>query len=305
MPGRLRYSPGRRQFLHLAAGLLIGGAIAPGRARAASPRVVTLFQGATDSAVALGVTPVAVVDAWSEKPTYKYLRQVLRGVPHVGLETQPSMEHIALLQPDIIVGSRFRHQRIAPLLQQIAPLVMLDNVFAFKQTLNVTATALHRQAQADALLQQWQQRVADLRYRLQQHFAGRWPPVVSVLDIREDHIRSYLPASFPGSVLSELGFAWNTTAQTAPGVSIKLSGKESLPIINADIFFIFLRSDSPAVQENYRSLRQHPLWRQLRAPQRRQVWVVNGVAWSLSGGILGAGLMLDDIERQVIAGTAA
>nr|WP_011279187.1 iron-siderophore ABC transporter substrate-binding protein [Sodalis glossinidius]CAI59310.1 CbrA protein [Sodalis glossinidius] len=305
MTNRPLHQPTRRRLLRLAAGWLAGSVIASGRAQTISPRVVTLFQGATDSAVALGVTPVAVVDSWSEKPTYKYLRQALQGVPHVGLETQPSLEHIALLQPDLIVVSRFRHQRIAPLLQQIAPLVMLDNVFEFKQTLSVTAAALHRQAQAEVCLQQWQQRVANLRSQLQRRFAGHWPPTVSVLDIREDHIRSYLPGSFPGWVLSELGFGWNTTAQTTQGVSIKLSGKESLPIVNADIFFVFLRSESAGVQRNYHSLLQHPLWLQLRAPQQQQVWLVNGVVWSLSGGILGANLMLDDIERQVIPGTTA
>lgn len=51
------------------------------------------------------------------------------------------------------------------------------------------------------------------------------------------------------------------------------------------------------MQRNYESLIRHPLWQQLRAPQRRQVWVVNGVTWSLSGGILGANMMLDDIAR--------
>lgn len=50
-------------------------------------RVVTLYQGATDAAVALGITPVGVVDSWVEQPMYRYLRDALADVAHVGLET--------------------------------------------------------------------------------------------------------------------------------------------------------------------------------------------------------------------------
>ncbi len=57
-------------------------------------RVVPLFQGATDTAVALGITPVGVVDSWIEKPTYRYLRSALGDVPHVVLETQPNLDRV-------------------------------------------------------------------------------------------------------------------------------------------------------------------------------------------------------------------
>ncbi|CDG17668.1 Achromobactin-binding periplasmic protein [Xenorhabdus doucetiae] len=294
----------RREVLWMAGGLL-ACCMVPGESQAqyASSRVITLFQGATDSAVALGVLPVAVVDSWTEKPTYRYLRQALHGVPHVGLETQPSLEDIALLRPTLIVASRFRHQAVAPLMQQLAPLVMLDEVYEFKLTLQKMAQALNRTQQAERLLNNWRQRIGTLRSQLYERFSEHWPPTVSVLEIREDHVRSYLPASFAGSVLSELGFAWNKTARSAAGVSLKLTNKESLPVVDADIFFVMLRAERPVIAEYYHQLREHPLWRRMQAPAHNQVWLVDGIAWSLSGGILGANMMLDDIERQLIQGT--
>jgi iron complex transport system substrate-binding protein len=287
--------------LRLSLGLLA----LPGIARAAPLRVVTLFQGASDTAVALGVTPCGVVDSWSEKPMYRYLRPALAAVPHVGLETQPSLEDIVLLKPDLIVASRFRHQRIAPLLEQISTVLMLEEVFEFKRTLAMMGAALQRQQLAIALLGQWQQRVAALRGQLQAKFTGRWPITVSVLDIREDHIRSYLPASFAGSVLNELGFAWTPAARQATGVSLKLSSKESLPVVDADLFFVFQRADSTAAQHTYDKLVQNPFWQQLRAVRDVQVWRVDAVAWSLSGGILGANRMLDEIARVALADSAS
>jgi len=236
---------------------------------------------------------------------YRYLRPALAAVPHVGLETQPSLEDIVLLKPDLIVASRFRHQRIAPLLEQISTVLMLEEVFEFKRTLAMMGAALQRQQLAIELLGQWQQRVAALRGQLQAKFTGRWPITVSVLDIREDHIRSYLPASFAGSVLSELGFAWTPAARQATGVSLKLSSKESLPVVDADLFFVFQRADSTAAQHTYDKLVENPFWQQLRAVRDGQVWRVDAVAWSLSGGILGANRMLDEIARVALADSAS
>ncbi|NNB42842.1 ABC transporter substrate-binding protein [Pseudomonas chlororaphis] len=287
--------PCRRTLLRLSLGLLA----LPQIARAEPLRLVTLFQGATDSAVALGVTPCGVVESSSEKPTFRYLRPALANVPHVGLETQPSLEDIVLLEPDVIVASRFRHQRIAPLLERMGRVLMLEEVFEFKRTLALMGAVLNRQQQASSLLGQWQQRVAKLREQLQAQTGGRWPLTVSVLDVREDHIRSFLPGSFAGSVLSELGFAWSPVAREARGTYMKLTSKENLPVVDADLFFVFQRADSPAVQRNYEQLVHYPFWQQLRAVQQGQVWRVDGIAWSFSGGILGANLMLDDIARLV------
>ena len=62
----------------------------------------------------------ACADAWLEKPTYRYLRDALTNVEHVGLETQPNLEKVAWLNPDAIIASHFRHERVAPLLSAMA-----------------------------------------------------------------------------------------------------------------------------------------------------------------------------------------
>ena len=304
MRSDVRGTLSRREVMRLSLSLLAGATLLPCSASALAPqRVITLFQGATDTAVALGIRPAGVVDSWSEKPMYRYLRQALAGVPHVGLETQPSLEDIALLAPDLIVASRFRHERIQGLLEQVCPVVMLDEVFEFQKTLGVMGVATARRVEASALQASWDARIAALRARLQAQFGARWPLSVSVLDIREDHVRSYLPDSFAGTVLSELGFVWNEQGRAATGVSIKLSSRESLPVVNADVFFVFGRADSPGVQRHYRSLTAHPLWQRMAAPQAGRVWWVDGVAWIFSGGILGANRMLDDIERTILQGS--
>ncbi|MCX2524769.1 ABC transporter substrate-binding protein [Larsenimonas rhizosphaerae] len=266
-------------------------------AAGARPRLVTLFQGATDTAVALGVMPVGVVESWQDPPVYPYLRAALCDATLVGLETQPSLEDIVMLQPDLIVASRFRHEKIAPLLTRIAPVIMLEDVYRFHDTLASMARALGKRPAADWLESQYAARIVALRARLAVTLAPHWPMTVSLIDVRADQIRSYLPASFGGEVLSALGFRWNATARQASGVMLKLGGVESVSAIDASLFFVMRHSNSPAVTAHYERLIHHPLWQRLAAPCHGQVVPVDTVAWSLSGGMLGVFAMLDDIEH--------
>jgi len=264
---------------------------------AGSPqRVITLFQGANDTAVALGVTPVGVVDAWAQGANYDYLDAALAGVPHVGLETQPSMEAIAMLEPDLIIASKRRHERIYPQLSRIAPTVSVATVFDVEETLAIMGQALNREARAEALWQQWQQRLAELRRRLQASLGDQWPLSVTLLNVRADHVRIYLGGSYAGTVLDQLGFHRPAVHPTDRWV-LKLTTKESIPIIDADRIFVFME-DSPAVQDNYEAWTRHPLWQNLQAQKDGAIYPVDAVAWNLAGGLISAHRMLDQVAHH-------
>ena len=257
-------------------------------------RVVTLFQGATDSVVALGVTPIGVVDSWAQQPTYEYLRDALKGVSHVGLETQPNLEAIVALKPDLIIGTKSRHEKIYGQLSQIAPTVMAENVYDFKTTLDLTAEALGKQEEGRQVWGAFQQRITHFHHVIKKRVPN-WPLTAAVLNIRADHLRLYLNQSFSGVVLKEIGFKFPLPNENGWGV--KLKTKEALPSVNADVFFIILQSDDAAVKQNYDAWRAHPLWKMLTAPKNQQVFEVDNVAWLLSGGILGAEKILDQLYQ--------
>ncbi|MGF1910950.1 iron-siderophore ABC transporter substrate-binding protein [Vibrio kasasachensis] len=255
-------------------------------------RVVTLFQGATDTAVALGIQPIGIVDSWAQKPTYQYLRTKLIDVKHVGLETQPNLEEIAALNPDLIIGAKSRHEKIYPQLEQIAPTVMTSNVYDFRYTLELVGEATNRSEQANRLREQWQNKVASFRTALKEKHSN-WPLTASIIDVRSDHLRLYLQDSFPGAVLNDIGFLAPLPKRS--GWGIKLKTKEALPSINADVFFVMLHSDELIVKDNYQAWVSHPLWKVLKAPREKQVHQVDEITWILSGGIVGANLMLNQL----------
>lgn len=260
-------------------------------------RIVTLFQGATDTAVALGVIPVGVVESWVEKPVYPYLRKVLKGTEIVGLETQPNLEHLVALNLDLIVASKFRHETLYPQLSAIAPVIFLEEIFVFKQTLRLMGEALGQEKKAEQLLSRWEQRVDYFQQVISSRNNVDWPIKISLLNFRADHLRLLSRKSFSGLIMTELGFEHSSFADTDDWIYKKLISKEALPTINADTFFVFLRTENPAVNENYNNWRKHPLWNALKASQSDQVYKVDEIIWSLSGGITGANMILDDLFR--------
>jgi len=258
-------------------------------------RVVSLYQGATDTAVALGIEPVGVVESWTEKPMYRYLRQDLQEVTYLGLETQPDLERIAWLAPDLIVGASNRHRTIYPLLDRIAPTVIPGNVYDFKALLELMAKATGRVARGKELLTQWQARVEDFRARIQRKLGDQWPQEVAILSFRADHARIYY-AGFARSVLDELGFSAPATHRKE-GWGIKLTSQESIPAMDAEAVFIFM-DDDPAVLRTFDTWSSHPLWKNLQAVRQQDVYQVDPVTWNMGAGIIAANRMLDELYRH-------
>ncbi len=266
-------------------------------------RIITLYQGATDVAIALEITPVGAVESWVQKPVYEYLRDDLEGVAIVGLETQPNLEEIAKLKPDLIIASKLRHEKVYQQLSQIAPTVTHETVFKFKETVELMGKALNKEDQAEKLLADWADRTADFKEKAAAELGSEWPIEVSVLNFRADHARIYV-TGFAGDILGELGFIRPESQRKAAeegNVVLKLTTKESIPSMNADVFFTFIpggQNAPEAIQQTYDDWTNHPLWHNLDAVKNDRDYIVDDVIWNMGGGIVAANKMLDQIYQH-------
>ncbi|KIL49263.1 ABC transporter substrate-binding protein [Jeotgalibacillus soli] len=257
-------------------------------------RVVTLYQGATDTILEFGVTPVGVVESWVQAPMYDYIKEDLSDAAFVGQETQPNLEEISALEPDLIIASQIRHEEIYEQLSQIAPTIVNETIYDFKETTALIGEALDEKEKADSLLADWETRVGDFQEKVSS--VENWPMSAAVLNYREDHARIYV-TGFAGSILTELGFEAPKDLQGDDLEIVKLTDKESIPQMNADIFFQFME-DTPAVQKTFEEWSAHPLYQNLDAARNNQVYKVDEVAWNMAGGLQAAHMMLDDIYEH-------
>jgi iron complex transport system substrate-binding protein len=91
-------------------------------------RIVVLTNQGTESLLILGIKPVGAVKSWIGEPWFDHIKDQMDGVEVVGDETQPNMELIASLKPDLILGTKVRQEKIYSQLSSIAPTVFTENL---------------------------------------------------------------------------------------------------------------------------------------------------------------------------------
>ncbi|RRJ66181.1 iron-siderophore ABC transporter substrate-binding protein [Paenibacillus oralis] len=253
-------------------------------------KVVTLFQGATDAALLLGVKPAGAVESWIEQPWYNYIRDRMDGAINLGSENQPNLEEIIALHPDVIIASKTRHEKIYEQLSNIAPTVMTEEVHIWKDTLHLTAEALNKQAEEQQFLTDWEQRVADFKTKM----GDKLKLEAGIVDFRVDHAR-IVYTGFSALVLEELGIA-RPAGQQGEDWGVQLTSKENIPQMDADIIF---DQTSTTRDDGRLDLRkewtEHPLWQNLKAVQNNRVFEVDTAVWNNGSGPLAAQEMLEDL----------
>ncbi|WP_226000554.1 ABC transporter substrate-binding protein [Paenibacillus sp. BJ-4] len=255
-------------------------------------RVVTLYNGANDVMIAYGIKPVGIVESHGTEPVYDYLKKDLAGIPTVGLETQPNLEEIYNLKPDVIIATRFRNEATYQQLSEIAPTVAVNEVYEWKETVKLIGQVLNQEDKGTQLLADWDRRVADFRTKMD----DRLPIKASIVNFRADHARIYY-MGYAGKILKELGFT-RPPAQEGDKWGIKVNSKESIPDMNADTLFVFNSGkDQAAIEKNYEAWTRHPLWKNLDAYKKNSIFKVDEVNWNLAGGYLSANRMLDDLYK--------
>lgn len=255
--------------------------------------VVTLETGELDSAVALGVPPVGA-GSWlaANDPWPEYLGADLAGTTYVGLSDAPNLEAIIALGPDLILGSRLRHEALYAQLSQIAPTVFSETVgVVWKENLRLHSEALGKSAEAQALLDAYETRTQRFQEAL-----GSERPEVSVVRFLPGEIRLYQKASFVGTVLSDLGLP-RPPSQDVDDFAANIT-EEGVPEVGGDI--IFTAVYGPEDETDYSTVTGSPLWEGLEAVQAGNVHRVPEDHWMLGIGILAANRLVDDLEGYVL-----
>jgi iron complex transport system substrate-binding protein len=118
---------------------------------APAERVVTLEWDATENTLALGVTPVGAGDTQIYRDWVAAGRPIPKDTAAIGTRTEPSLEKVAALKPDLIIAGRQGATKNRAKLERIAPVVVFDG-FADPKEGGSEWERMTRQFQATAKL---------------------------------------------------------------------------------------------------------------------------------------------------------
>ncbi|RCX20680.1 iron complex transport system substrate-binding protein [Fontibacillus phaseoli] len=257
-------------------------------------RVVVLFNGMVDITAALEVKPVGAVESWEQKPWYEFLRDKMEGVKDLGEENQPNLEAIVALKPDLIIGTKTRHEKIYPQLKDIAPTLITEEIFDWKDNLEIGAKALYMDEEAAKLIADWDDRVADFKTKAGDSLKDT---EVSIVRFEKDGSARFYVTGFAGTIFQELGIGRPEAQRVEGKAVVNLTSKEQMAQLDGDYIFDITRisPDDPSTENTRNDWTSHPLWSTLNGVKNGKHIEVDVITWNLSGGVLAANSMLDDV----------
>jgi len=268
-------------------------------------RVVILASDVLGNALALGIKPVGATSYYSVElegsPFPEHLQDKLSDTKFVGNITQPNLEKILQLKPDLILTNTWSERAFNSYekLSRIAPTVVLSlpetSQRDWKKILLDLAIVLDREQEAKRLLDEYRQRISSLKEALgdQGHQIQ-----VSVATVEPQFgVYAYGKQHAVGRVLSDLELQ-RPSSQRGDFYFISNISMEQLSSIDGDILF-FLTWKEGEYLERLEKLKQDPLWKKLTAVQNDQVYFVDAGHWH-AFDVLAVNAVLDDLFRYLV-----
>jgi len=237
-------------------------------------RVVALEYSFVDALAQVGVSPVGVADDNKVERILPQVREKIAAWQSVGTRSQPSLEVIASLKPDLIIADPSRHTAVFEELKKIAPTVMFDSRHESYQENLETAQKI-----GDLV-----GKSAEMKAKINEH-NDYIANIAKNLNIQNDN-------GYVGSFLTTLGFAPTKLNSDQAFVEINL---EQLVMEKPEYLFIaHYRDESIA-----RKWEAEPLWKTIPAVKANHVYSVDADMWARGRGLEASKIMAKQIEGFV------
>nr|VVV04294.1 Fe(3) dicitrate-binding periplasmic protein [Aliivibrio wodanis] len=252
-------------------------------------RIVVLEFSFVDALAAVGVSPVGVADDNDASRVIPAVRELIQPWKSVGMRSQPSLEAIAVLKPDLIIADAERHRTVYQDLQRIAPTLLLKSRGEtyqenLKSALKI-GIAVDRQSEMELRIQQHQQAMADFK----SHFSLKETIQFAVVSDKGMWLHS--PASYAGGVLTALGIASPLVASTEK--AYLPTSFELLLKTNPDWLLLGAYSH-PNIVDDWQ---KNSLFNALTSEKKKQLVEVSPELWSLNRGMLAAEQIARNLEQ--------
>ncbi|MFD2171875.1 ABC transporter substrate-binding protein [Tumebacillus lipolyticus] len=259
-------------------------------------RVVVLTNEGTEAALAMGIKPVGAVRSWNGDPWYDHIKADMEGVEVLGEESQPNIEKIAALKPDLILGNKMRQEKVYQQLSAIAPTVFSEDLRGnWKINFKLYAEALNKKAEGDKLLADWDKKIADFKAEA----GDKLNTQVSVVRFMAGKTRLYMKNTFSGMIFDEIGLK-RPAAQDKDDFVAEIT-KERIPEMEGDIMFYFTYdTGNGEANKTEKEWLDDSLFKNLAVVKAGKVHKVDDSVWNTAGGIKAANLMVDELKGFIL-----
>lgn len=250
-------------------------------------RIVVLEFSFADALASVGVAPIGIADDKDKSRVLPAVRQVVGDWESVGTRSQPSLEVIASLKPDLIIADIARHEAVYDDLQKIAPtLILPSRRETYSDNLKAAAIigkVVGKEPEMTARLAEHKQIMVNIAKQLPKD------AIIQFGVARADALFLHTDDSYAGGVIASLGM--QTPDSDRDDTAYRQTSLEQLVAINPEYFIIGNYTD-PSIVDLWKD---EPLWSILRAVSNNHVYEVNPNVWSRCRGIMAAEQIANDL----------
>lgn len=247
--------------------------------------------------IELGVPVVGSVSL-GEPVTYPGLTaEESAGIKSIGNGRLGSLEAVAALKPDLIIGVDFVEPPYEEL-SKIAPTVIIPTTLDWKAQHRALGEATGTLERAEQGIAAYESRVAALRARMPKL-------TVSYLTLTGEAPGLYLQspkAWAPIRVLADAGVQRPADEIADDETFFKSLSMEVLPELKGDV--LLYAASYPGIDAtsigHVQAVLTSPIWQQIPAVRAGRAYEVTGACWETFGGLRSANCVLDDIERLLL-----
>lgn len=270
--------------------------------------IVALEWNLVENLLALGIQPAGVADADGYERWVDAGPDLGDDVADVGTRQEPSLEAIASLEPDLILGVEFRHAPIEDQLSSIAPTLLFDpypsedgpdQYERAMETFRTVAKAVDRSERAQETLDDVNRRLEQARASIEDATQRGQEIVLAQAYTHEASpvLRLFTDNALAMHLVERLGLqnAWQDGFQAYGFSTVSL---EALEQVEHATFLYVAQPDDDPINQTYS---EDPAWQNLTFVQEDRVHALGADVW-LFGGPLSAAKSADAIV-QALGGT--
>lgn len=251
-------------------------------------KIVVLDVQYADQMLALGKLPAGSVIAGTDEGLPQYLGDKMKDIPLLGTYIDPNLEGILAIEPDLIIATEF-HDQIYEDLIKIAPTLTLERNEDWQTVLLKFGLILNQQEDAQKLVDDYQQKVNDLKIELADKMKDQ---SVALIRPRDKMIRLQTTSHRTSQILyDDLGLTPPKMAVNATDPSTMIS-IEILPELDADHLFLLQDDTNIDLTTEFQNT---SIWKNLTATTANQIYVENTAQWIGYYGPIAINLVVDQI----------
>ncbi len=269
-------------------------------------KVVALEWSIVEELLAVGIQPVGVADIEGFNKWVTIDAQLADSVVEVGLRTEPNIEEIAKLEPDVIIGMKGHQGNLKEDLESIAPVVMYDDtteeatadLYAdMLVTFNKTATLVGKTEEAAEHIDHLNERMAEAKEKIE---AADLPTnefvFTQAFSVNEaPTFRLFTQNSTVSHVLEGIGLTNKIQDQAPQASGFVESNVEGVANYEESLFIYTVQEDDPL----FDNLAENSAWNGLNFVEEDTMYDAGAGVWTF-GSLLSMETLIEHVEEALV-----